>query len=59
MPLIHIGDITHHHDQVITPVSLSTINVGNASDNTLWAAFQHRSVADFGDITRMLNTMPA
>jgi hypothetical protein len=27
MPLIQIGDTTHHHDQSITPVSLSTINV--------------------------------
>ena len=29
-PLSHKGDSTHHHDQEITPVSLSTINANNA-----------------------------
>jgi hypothetical protein len=31
MPPIHIGDSTHHHDQAMTPVSLSTISVITAS----------------------------
>ena len=29
MPLIHNGDSTHHQDQSITPVSLSTMSAGN------------------------------
>ncbi len=30
MPLIHTGDSTHPHDQVMTPVNLSTTNVISA-----------------------------
>jgi hypothetical protein len=60
MPLIHSGDSTHHHDQVITPVSLSTMGVNTTiGDSTPWAAFQHRPAMDCGCFTRMLNTMPA
>ncbi len=51
---------THHHDQVITPVSLSTMGVNTtARDNTSWAAFQHRSAAVWGRSIRTLNTTPA
>ena len=30
MPLIHTGDSTHHHDQVMTPISFSTTSVISA-----------------------------
>ena len=36
MPMIHSGASTHHHDHVITPVSLSTMSAGSAS---LWPEF--------------------
>lgn len=58
MPLIHMGASTHHHDQAITPVSLSTISASTPSEYTSWAAFQNRSVVDRGRRTRMLNTLP-
>ena len=59
MPLIHIGDSTHHHDQVITPVSLSTMGVNaTIGDSTSWVVFQHRAAVDCGRFTRMLNTLP-
>jgi hypothetical protein len=31
MPVIHIGDSTHHHDQSMTPTSLSVINATSAT----------------------------
>jgi hypothetical protein len=34
MPPTHAGDSTHHHDQLMTPVSLSTISVIHA----IWKA---------------------
>lgn len=59
MPPIHIGDSTHHHDQVITPVSLSTMGVTTTiGDSTPWAMFQHRSAVVCGSFTLMLNTLP-
>jgi hypothetical protein len=59
MPPIHIGDSTHHHDQVITPVSLSTMGVTTTiGDSTPWATFQHRSAVVCGSFTLMLNTLP-
>jgi hypothetical protein len=58
--LIHVGDSTHHQDQVITPVSLSTMGVNmTIGDSTSWATFQHRSAADWGRLTRIVNTTPA
>jgi hypothetical protein len=59
--LVHVGDSsTHHQDQVITPVSFSTMGakktIGDSKD---WARFQHRSAVDRGCLTRMLNTLPA
>lgn len=58
MPPIHIGDSTHHHDQVITPVSLSTMSVTTTiGDSTSWARFQHRSAVVCGPFTLMLNTL--
>ena len=60
MPPIHIGDSTHHHDQVITPVSLRTMGVTTTmGDSTPWATFQHRSAVVCGSFTLMLNTLPA
>jgi hypothetical protein len=59
--LIHTGDSsTHHQDQVITPVSLSTMGVTTAiADRTSCARFQYRSAVDRGCLTLMANTMPA
>jgi hypothetical protein len=59
MPLIHIGDSTHHHDQPMTPVSLSTMGVTTTTGySTPWATLQHRCAVDRGRFTRMLNTLP-
>lgn len=59
MPLTHIGDSTHHHDQLMTPVSLSTMGViTTIGGSTPWAMFQHRSAVDCGRFIRMLNTLP-
>ena len=60
MPLIHNGDRTHHHDQVITPVSLSTISVITA----IWTAeagtnsLRHRILGRCRSI-RISDTLPA
>ena len=59
MPLIHIGDSTHHHDQLVTPVSLSTMGVTTTIGySTFWATFQHRCAVVCGCFTRMWNTLP-
>jgi hypothetical protein len=60
MPMIHNGDRTHHHDQVITPVSLSTISVITA----IWTAaagtdsLRHRTLGR-GRSIRISDTLPA
>jgi hypothetical protein len=59
MPLIHIGDSTHHHDQAMTPVSLSAMNANKTSGDALWPAFHHRPALVLGCFSRMLNTMAA
>jgi hypothetical protein len=59
-PLIQTGDSTHHHDQLITPVSLSTISAIAPVDARSWALFQHRPATERGFLTRMVNTtLPA
>ena len=59
--LIQSGDsATHHQDQVITPVSLSTIGATTTTrDNASWMTFQRRSAAEWGSFTRTVNTTPA
>jgi hypothetical protein len=58
--MIHNGDRTHHHDQVITPVSLSTISVITA----IWTAaagtdsLRHRTLGR-GRSIRISDTLPA
>ncbi len=60
MPPIHVGDSTHHHDQVMTPVSLSAISVITA----IWKAeagtesLRHRTLGRCRSI-RMSGTLPA
>jgi hypothetical protein len=44
MPLIHPGDSTYHHDQPITPVSLSTMNVSGTIGYQSMTRFQDRPV---------------
>jgi hypothetical protein len=59
MPLIQIGDSTHHHDQLMTPVSLSTMGVATTiGDSTFLATFQHRCAVVCGRLTWMRNTLP-
>jgi hypothetical protein len=59
--LIQIGDsATHHQDQVITPVSLSTKGVTRVSDPSQFSTtFQYRSAVDWGGLNWMKNTDPA
>ena len=56
MPLIHKGDTTHHQDQVITPVSLSTMSAGSESTRRSWPRFQILAAADPGRLDRKVNT---
>jgi hypothetical protein len=56
MPLIHIGESTHHQDQAITPMSLSTMSVSDMTAHRSWPKFQIRPAIDFGRFTRMLKT---
>jgi hypothetical protein len=58
MPLIHIGDRTHHHDQVMMPVSLSAMNVISAIQPMSPGILRCRAFR-VGSFTRiMLNTLP-
>jgi hypothetical protein len=58
MPLIQIGDSTHHHDQVMIPVSLSAMNVISAIQPMSPGIFRCRAFR-VGSFTRiMLNTLP-
>ncbi len=58
--LIQMGDSAHHQDQVMTPVSLSTMGVNaTIGDSTSWATFQYRAAVDCGRFTRTRNTGPA
>src|SRR5260221_75593 len=58
MPPIHIGDSTHHHDQVMILVILSTINVISAMSPIGPGMLMRRSVFRVGSSIRMLNTPP-
>jgi hypothetical protein len=59
MPPIHIGNSTHHHDQLMTPVSLSTMGVTTTIGyDTAWATFQHRCAVACGRFTWTRNTLP-
>jgi hypothetical protein len=54
-PPIHSGDRTHHHDQVITPASLSAMNVIRAASGSALTA----SETLCGRCTRILATLQA
>jgi hypothetical protein len=53
-----MGDsATHHQDQLITPVSLSTKGeTRNSKFSQPWNPFQYRSPADSGGVNLMKNT---
>jgi hypothetical protein len=58
MPLIHTGDSTHHHDQVMTPISFSTTSVISAiPEIEPQRSMGRRAVRGRGSI-RVLNTLP-
>ena len=56
MPMIHSGASTHHHDHVITPVSLSTMSAGSARIHRLWPTFQIRSASNGSGFPRKVAT---
>ena len=56
MPLIHSGVSTHHHDQAITPVSLSTMSTGSARINRLWPRCQVRLANDSNSLRTVTTT---
>ena len=56
MPLIHMGDSTHHQDQPITPVSLSTISAGSERAHRSWPRFQTHAAADPSRLDRKVTT---
>lgn len=58
MPLIHSGDSTRHHDQVMIPVSLSAMNVFSAIQ-PMSPGISRCCAFRVGSFTRiMLNTLP-
>jgi hypothetical protein len=60
MPLIHKGDTTHHQDQVITAVSLSTMSAGSERTHRSRPRFQILAAADPGRLNRQVTfTAPA
>ena len=58
MPLIHKGDSAHHQDQVITPVSFSTMNAGSERTHRSWPRFQIHTPTDPGRLNRKVATPP-
>jgi hypothetical protein len=57
MLLIHRGESTDHHDQAITPASLSTMSVNENTASRSWPWFQLRPAIDLGRSNRMLKTI--
>ena len=57
MPLSHKGDsTTHHQDQPITPVSLSTMSAGSERAHRSLARFQIHAAANRSRLYRRVTT---